>query len=202
MKSFLPFALLLWTIAFAIGANEPTDPLEREIPDSWSYKSFDEAVHQIEKKTGFKVSCPKDVADFMHQMEKQTADNVSLPPKNQFTTTVLIQGSSHSVDAEKSAKSEFKSVTAKDFLDHICNSLRLTWKFNQQAGSIALSIPWIRRDLRSATDLLHFVCKPSDLKNNLKEEADWENAFDALLSKPVNFKKAWKVRQRVDYGFE
>ncbi|MGB8354374.1 MAG: hypothetical protein WCD79_10830 [Chthoniobacteraceae bacterium] len=201
MKSFLPFILLLWTIAFAIGENEPTDPLKREIPDSWSYKSFDEAVHLIEKKTGFKVSCPKDIAGFMHQMEKQTADNVSLPYESQLTTTVLIQGSSRGVDIEKPAKSDSKSVTTKDFLDHICNSLRLTWKFNQQAGTIVLSIPWIRHESRSAADLLHFVCKPSDLKNNRNEANDWENAFDALLSKPANFKKAWKVRQRVDYGF-
>src|ERR1700733_13452397 len=109
--SIFMFSSAMW----CADGNEPSDPLDRQIPDSYSYKSFDDAVHQIEEKTGFKVTCPKHIADFMGSISLQ--DDLDL--------TV----------AKKPTK---ENQTVKMFLDDIVHGLALKWVFNPEHNVVEL----------------------------------------------------------------
>jgi len=164
MKHLLLPALVSCLLMLNAAAGDAVDPLEKQVACSYSYKSFDDAVGQIEQKTGFKVSCPKEVSELMQ---------------------TIFMGMGMGTGAENSPK-----VKAKDFLDSICSSIGLAWKYDKATNVVSLDLYWKKDDPRSVPELFHYL---SDHQGN---SAEWQAAFDALLSKSQNYEKAWKVRQK------
>jgi len=120
----------------------------------------------IEKKTGFKTVCPKELGAFMQKLWLKQGRG---DPKHEY------------------------QVTIRNFLDEICRQLSLKWDFDPASNTVALSLSWKTEDSRSPAELLDFVRKPAvDLEKNEK----WQEAFNALLSCSVNFDRAWRVRQQ------
>ena len=163
--------LLFCTGIVAFVANKPPGSLEREIPDSWRYASFDDAVHLIEQKTGFKVSYPNNIADFMRTMSLNS--NVDLSPI---------------------AEHQKKKQTVRLFLDGITGSLVLKWEFDPANNTVALDLPWKITDPRTPAELVHFLYKPGD-GDDCMTNPKWPVALNALLSLPANLEKAWRVRE-------
>jgi hypothetical protein len=85
-------------------------------------------------------------------------------------------------------------VPARVFLNNIVwGALGLDWKYDEATNTVALDVDWRVSDPRSPKELLQTVWKTS------LQDADWQRTFDALLSHPRNFEKAWRVRQRSYY---
>lgn len=182
------FLLVVCIATLPAAADESTDPLERQIPSVWSYKSFDEAVQQIDQKTGFKVSCSDEVREYM-----QTLD--------------LYIGSRHFENLRQFHASATKQAV-RAFLDDICRSLGLKWDFNSESGIIGLDFFWKTPFPRAyggpplkEHQAQHFLYRPGD-GNDCRTNAKWPIAFNALVSCPMNIGRAWKVRQRSHFqGF-
>jgi hypothetical protein len=147
-------------------ADEASEALSRQIPGGWTYNSFDEAVQQIEQKTGFKVFCPEDLRKFMK--------------------TVWIKGAV--------SEDELPELTVQRFLDWMGRKLALKWQLDQEANSVTLSLPWEVNDARSPSELLKAVRQSPS--GNYEHNSGWQTAFNALLSNKMNFDNAWKVRQK------
>jgi hypothetical protein len=150
----------------------PADSLQRHIPAFFAYKSFDEAIQQLEQKTGFKVSCPPDVATEMQ----------ALWSKKDFATTIQ----PGIADPE---------TTVEELVGRISTDLCLSWRFDPKTGTIALDVPWRIVDPRHASELLKFAWKPG-YNADLSKDQKWQDAFQALLCKELNFPKSLRVRQR------
>jgi len=163
--------ILVCTSIVAFIANQPPAPLEREIPDSWRYASFDDALHLIELKTGFKVSCPKDIADYMRAKSLDS-----------------------NVDLSSVAEHQKRKQTVKIFLDSIVGDLALKWEFNPESKTVTLDLPWKITDPRTPAELVHFLSHPGN-GDDYKTNPQWPAALNALLSLPANLEKAWRVRQ-------
>ena len=96
--------------------------------------------------------------------------------------------------------------TVRDYLDHAAMILGMTWKYDATRDAVSLDFPWHVSDPRSAAELIatlstttppedekHIYCSTIDLKND-----PWRPAFNALLSKPGNYPKAWQVRWKME----
>lgn len=153
--------LFLLHVAFA---DETTDPLERKVGTRFQFKSFNEAVQVIETKTGYKVHCPKEVADYMQSLFMGFGVGDPNDPQPETQQTV------------------------RAFLDDMSRYLSMTWRFDPASGTIELDHPWHASDERSAAELLEA------LTDHDRGKA-WKTAFTALVSKPENIDRAWKVLQ-------
>lgn len=148
-------------------AQDLADPLDRLVAAGWVYKSFDEAVGQIEERTGFKVSCAKGLAAFMNTIWMK-----------QSTT-----GYPGSV------------TTVRGFLDQLCGTISLKWSFDPAGNVVAVEPAWKTADPRTTVALLQAVWRPDDEAGCARDTA-WQTAFNALLSHPANYQRAWTVRQK------
>jgi len=167
------FLIVSLGLLHGVSANETADPLERKVGTRFRYGSFNEAVQVIETKTGYKVRCPKEVADYMQSlfMGMGVGDPNDPQPETQ--------------------------QTVRAFLDDMSRYLSMTWRFDPSSGTIELDHPWHARDERSAAELLQ------TLSDHDRGKA-WKAAFTALVSKPENVDRAWKVLQTAameQFGF-
>lgn len=149
-------------------ANQQADPLERKVGIGYSYRSFQEAVQQIETKTGFKVQCANELADYMQ---------------------LLFMG--RGVGDPKHPEPE-PQQTVRAFLDQICRPLSMTWRFDPSTSTLVLDHPWKTTDPRSSAELLKAVQSTGFGQGRDKE---WGAVFKVLISKPENISNAWKVLQ-------
>lgn len=160
--------LILWLSGLGVARpDEATDPLDRQIPGGWAFQSFDDALRQIEQKTGFKVVCPEELDAFMQ----------TIWMKESFTGT----GN--------------PAVGVRFYLDQYCETLSLKWQFDPKTGTVSVAPAWKVADPRTPAELLKAVWQPGGTVN-YEKDPQWQNAFNALLSHAGNFDKAWKVRQK------
>lgn len=157
------FSLLLLTSAPLRAA----DPLDQPVPFAYSAQHFREAVSSIEKRTGFAVQCPQDVADFMTSL---TFNPGWTYPENPG----------------------IKDVPAREFLDSICRNISMTWTFDPATNTITLDHPWRRSDPRSAREILAKIKERSAFG---KPPADSLPDILALIGKPENVALAWRPLQ-------
>ncbi|CAN5766671.1 hypothetical protein BH09VER1_BH09VER1_45580 [soil metagenome] len=168
-------------------------PLGAMVEASFSYESFEEARALMEERAGMKVVVDAGVAEYLNKLW-------------------LKRG-------EGDPRTETK-VTAGKFLDAICGSLVLQWRLDAEKRVVVLDVGWRREDVRPAKELLQVVTSGSEspsvmprysaeksaeqqrdaahgtFRERILHDEEWQEAFDALLSKPDNFAKAWKVRQQ------
>ena len=120
---------MLMICLIVVAADEPANPLDKEISGGWTYNSFDEAVGQIEQKTGFKVYCPKEIETFLQ--------------------TIWMKGDV--------STNMFRHMTARKFLDMMGGQLALKWQYDAGTNAVTLELPWKFSDDRSPADLLKAV---------------------------------------------
>ncbi|MEP6672191.1 MAG: hypothetical protein ABJF10_23715 [Chthoniobacter sp.] len=174
MKSVLASALLILVACCGIGRAQSPDPLEAKVLLPAHYTSFDEAMTQLQKATGWKMICPDDTAKLMRVVGK-------------------MEGRPLAVQDEwlQSPRS------ARELLNRVCGDLALRWEFDRLAQTVAIDVPWRRADPRPAAELFQVIWQPGHETACGKEQSWWE-ALDSLLSKPENFARAGLVRQAAD----
>ncbi len=169
----LPASLALFFLLLLASAPlRAADPLEKQVPLTYSARTFREAVSEIQATTGFAVQCPQDVADFMATL-------------TYFTRISYPYGDAAS-----------RTLPARAFLDVICGEMAMAWTFDPATKTVMLDHPWHSRDPRSARELITTITStsvPDDppiqgLPDNLPE-------ILALLGKPENVGLAWKPLQ-------
>lgn len=189
-----------WAGAITISMTPPPDvglgagnPLGAMVEGSFKYESFEEARRLMEERTGAKVVVDAEVAEFMEKLW-------------------LKRG-------EGDPRTETK-MTAGQFLDVMCKRLVLQWRFEPWKHVVLLDVGWRREDVRSAKELLQVVMSGSEspgvmprysaeryaerrrdaasgiYRERILHDEEWQDAFNALLSKRENFAKAWRVRQQ------
>lgn len=157
------FSLLL----LASAPLRAADPLDKPVPFAYSAQNFREAVSSIEKRTGFAVQCPQDVACFM-------------------TALTFIPGWTYPENPG------VKDVPAREFLDSICRNISMTWAFDPATNTVTLDHPWRRSDPRSAREILADLQKRSAYG---RPPADSLPDILALIGKPENVALGWRPLQ-------
>lgn len=170
MKHIVASVLLLFVLIVA--RAQGADPLDAQVALTEYYDTFDEAVAQLEKATGMKVSCPADTAEVMRAIWKRD----QIPSRTQ----------DESMKARKPAKELFNMVFA---------DLGLTWKLRPSDQTVLIDFAWRASDSRSAVDLFQAIWKPGHESEFSKNE-EWWRALDGLLSKEENVALSSRVRQR------
>ena len=162
--------MLLFGIPQMGRSEDNGDSLDRIVGVTYSFHSFNEAVQEIETKTGYKTKCSQELAKFMQSLFMGRG---AWDPKNPGPEP---------------------KQTVRAFLDHICGQISVSWQLDSSSTTLLLDLLWKTSDTRSAADLLKFIDEntPSDRS---KHDSPWQKAFDALVSKPQNIEKAWRVRQ-------
>ena len=96
---------------------------------------------------------------------------------------------------------ERKSV--RGYLDWNCSSIDLQWTYDPSLDVIRVDFSWHRADPRPTPELLKTVLKRQPPRSfaSLKTDA-WSDAFNALLSKPENFARVWRLRMVGDTAAE
>ncbi|CAN5771483.1 hypothetical protein BH09VER1_BH09VER1_46080 [soil metagenome] len=169
------------------------DPLKVQVAASFKYESFDDARRLMEERTGLKVVVDAEVAGFMEKLWLKRGEGDS--------------------------RTETK-VTAGQFLDVMCKRLVLQWRLDAEGRVVVLDLGWRREDARTAGELLQVVMSGSQspgvmprfsaeqyaekrrdasrgiYRERMLHDEEWQDAFNALLSKRENFAKAWRVRQQ------
>ena len=174
MKTPTVILMLFCTSITVLASNESPDPLDREIPGCLQPKlSLDEAVHKIEMVTGFQVTYPAGLQEFI-EVFGNNVHHFSYPTQD-------------------------TKYTARKLLDIICRNYALTSQSIPLEKTLALDFPWKTSDPRSQKELVHFLYHPGG-ENDCKTNPKWLAAFNALISKPRNIGKAWRVRQLTQYG--
>lgn len=181
MKIFRPLTVLVFFLICPsfLHCGEPpnnsdsADPLDRMVEAHYSYRNFQEAIQQIELKSGFKTTLPKD-----------TDGIIQMP--------LLGMG----IGAPGGGHKE----SLRAFLDHICNPLSLKWKYDQPTNTLALDLDWRTPDPQSCGKLLKTLQDPKQ-RTPYENNPVWQHTFNALLSSPDNFKKGWKTRQSAELQF-
>ena len=158
------FLVLFLCLRHGASADGNSDPLDRMVGTRFQFRSFNEAVQVIEKKTGYKVRCPKEVADYMQSLFMGFGVGDPNDPQPETQQTV------------------------RSFLDDMRRYLSMTWRLDPQSGTIELDHPWHASDERSAAELLEALSDHDRGK-------EWKAAFTALVSKPENVDRAWRVLQ-------
>lgn len=157
------FSLLLLASAPLCAA----DPLDNQVPFTYSAKNFREIVSAIQARTGFAVQCPQDVADFM--------------------TTLTFTGWSYPYNPGLT-----KTCPARSFLDGICRDIAMSWTFDPATNTVALDHPWHRKDPRPARDILAEIKQRSAFG---KPPAESLSDILALIGKPENVALGWRSLQ-------
>lgn len=160
----------------------PVDPLNREVDQGYLVNSFDDAVSIIEQRSGSKVLCPPEIASFLRKQWLHFGKGVEVESVDGELRPAPIQQGPRQVGV------------LRDFLTSICGEMGLKWGFDPKANTISLDLIWKTSDSRLPKELLGWVMK-SDIAFSAKD-AQWQGVFDALLCAPVNFEKAWRVRQQ------
>jgi len=173
MKITFASAMLFMVMFLKIGAAQTLDLLDKQVTSVRPYQTIEEAVHEIEKATELKISCPGDTM--------------------KLTKALWTIGEFPRVNA---ADAIFVSkITVRRLLDTVCSDFGLNWRSDPTSRTVIMDLPWRVSDPRSRTDLFRIVWKPGHEKDLIKD-GEWLNAFDALICKDVNFEKACQVRQR------
>ena len=167
MKLLLLLLMLLCITGRVVG-DQSVNALDKSVSNCDPYTGFHEAIGQIEKSTGFRVSYPKELDLFMNSNLWWIAGGIP----------------------DKSTTRPDK-ITVTTFLDSICGYLHLKWKLDAQTNVVILDFPWRTSDSRPLSELWNLI-----EKQNYQKKEEWTRAFDALLSADTNFERAWRVRQR------
>ncbi len=127
--------------------------------------------------------------DAVHLIRERTGLSVSCPRDlEELMNSAPVAGAVRGEPPDKEG-------STREFLNHMVRcKLGLEWRLDAENDRIELDLPWRKTDARTPAELLQSVWQrlPSD-------SPDWHSAFDALLSKPGNFEKAWRVRQFARY---
>jgi len=143
------------------------DPLDKQVPFTYSAKNFREAVSSIQASTGFAVQCPQDVADFMGSF----AFPGWVYPYNPGLTT---------------------TSPARDLLNSICRDISMSWTFDPATSTVTLDHQWHRSDPRPAREILATIKERSAFG---KPPAESLSDILALIGKPENVALGWRSLQ-------
>jgi hypothetical protein len=114
-----------------------------------------------------------------------------------------------------------QTPTMRDVLDQTSSSLGMGWRYDASKDRVVLDFSWCREDPRTSAELLDVLEHSAPLSfaseiisstgtsttykanpnqtyfwdhHHLDPNDKWRIAFDALLSKPENFRAVWKLR--------
>lgn len=164
---------------------DPSDPLQREVASGFFYNSFDEAVDVIEQRTGFRVTCQPDLADFMRKQWIKVSEGIE----------TTLDGDTLRAVPPKDGTVPQPTITTRRFLDSIARRLNLRWDYDPASKTVSLRLPWITTDSRTPVELLHALIN-FGYSTDYEKDQNWQHVFNALLSAPTNLEKAWPVRQQ------
>ncbi len=97
-----------------------------------------------------------------------------------------------------------ETLTLRAMLDDIARTLILKWNYDKSSGRIIMVQDWLVQDRRSNRELVHALLTEEPRQVGIgrfgpqKESFPWQMALDALITKPNNFKQAWKIRTLED----
>lgn len=143
------------------------DPLDKQVPFTYSAKNFREAVSSIQASTGFAVQCPQDVADFMGSL---AFPGWAYPYNPGLTTT----------------------SPARDLLNSICRDISMSWTFDPATSTVTLDHQWHRSDPRPAREILAKIKERSEYGT---PPADSLPDILTLIGKPENVGLGWRSLQ-------
>lgn len=124
MKTLILLCSLGWIALPAAVAQ--SNPLERRVDSSHSFKKFDDIPHSIGERTGFQVRIQDEFSAFLRDQHMSQS----------WGTPGVRQGS------------------VREFLSGICNGGRLGWSYDATTNVVTLDLPWRIADPRPRQQLL------------------------------------------------
>jgi hypothetical protein len=96
--------------------------------------------------------------------------------------------------------------TMRNYIDQATRFVGMTWSYDAARYAVVLDFPWHVKDARSNAELMEALGQTVRLENAKyvyyrtgdQKTDPWQAAFNALLSKPENYPKAWLMRWRVN----
>jgi len=159
--------------------------------------SFVERLKFVKAVVHYPIVFPDGLVDFIEEVDSQT--NWKQGP-SLFTSEL---------DGAVVGGSIKPSNIVRDYLNTAFDELYLKWKYNADKDLITTDFTWHRENTLSARDLVKILAltRPASFNNlvmeSFRDQArnlrttvtdPWIDAFDALLSKPENFSRVWKLR--------
>jgi hypothetical protein len=164
-------ALLLLAGMVGRAEAQAANALEREVPPSFVFSSFANALEQIGKLTGWKVSCPKD-----------TTATINTIWRTQLFSFIGKE------------KVQEPMMTVRNYLNFFGGDLGIGWKLDEERGEVVFDYWWRTADPRPAAELLQTMLTEGHAADVERDEK-WQHAFNALVCKEGNLEKASLVRQ-------
>ncbi|HEY3897418.1 MAG TPA: hypothetical protein VGM54_02330 [Chthoniobacter sp.] len=152
------------------------DELHFHIAADFDFDSFDGYLRQLEKAVEYKIECPEDVAPVV----RKSWDGEQAPWENLITMGRY-------------------PMPVAQYLNATCADLCLTWAYHPESKTIVFDVPWRRSDRRTGQELLEYVLKRGR-DSRIDKDKEWQDAFNALLSKEGNIAKAAPVCQETIFA--
>jgi len=189
-------ACLLVLVALSIPAFGSEAALDQPAPAALRihFTTFHARLDALQHNFPLRVILPPGLAEFVAQIDAQEAHEDS------FARPFL-----HEADYISDPNA---GKTYRWFLDDTCSWLGLSWRYDAATDAVATDFRWRRDDPRSLAKLATAAqfTQPTGMFGGdpwiqrewgpltLTENDEALRAFDALVSKPENFPRAWKLR--------